>query len=150
MSNWYVRISTAAKIVTAQPNYFSKCPKCKVEELYDLVWERRLGDPTVWGVLDDGARIPYAEYENKRRAGNVNDVVSLHSREHIKCPHCGTQYYVQVRQTLHPVADYMPNLHSLDGEGDTPPNGDSYNSEHFTMNDTLDTHIPLSQSIRNS
>ena len=127
--NWYARISIASRVVTAQPNYFSTCPKCREETLYDLIWEKRQSDPAVWGVKHDGTRISYGEAHALELAGRSGEVKEYHSRERLTCPHCKATYFAQVIYNVSGEQVDLMGRDEAEPVPDAPPTPEPYSEQ---------------------
>ncbi len=121
--NWYVRMTTAGRVVTAQPNYFSSCPKCGEQTLYDLIWEKRGEDPSVWAESVSGDRLTA-----QQALADPAEVSAWHSREKLTCPHCTTTYYTQVAYRIKPATDMLAG-DEAEPVPDAPPTGDPYSDK---------------------
>lgn len=97
--------------------------------MYDLFWEKRPNDSSVWAITQNGARISNGEAEQLIESGRSGAIREYHSRERITCPHCHTTYYAQVIYNVSgPEADLM-GRDEADPVSGRPPTNDRYSEQ---------------------
>jgi len=119
MMNWYRLVKSAAIRCTAEPHYFTQCPKCKKRLLTDLLWEKRSQDPSLDAFDLAGQSIPVSE-----ALANNSNVSRWQSREQFTCPKCATKWFSNVTRRIKPEFDMIPK-EQVSGMG-TPPTSDRY------------------------